>query len=576
MSRKPCICHPLHKNCDPALCLEARKGKWRERWGMKASKVISNIKTRLEIPSSSQKIAQPTVFWCDWTSLADAADSQCPTCQTLRTGVDLFESWTPSEDRQRFNGPDYLVTIEPPHSHDAIIITQKLGLEYIWIDSLCIIQDDASDWEIESALMGDVYGNATITIAAVTSKDGDGGCFIEVKKPLVYDHPNLPKETSMTIRKHLTHEAYHPLRVDQEKDCPLFSRAWTLQEELLAPRVLYFDAQEVIFQCRATLDCQCGLIQKELDGYDFKTTKQAFAKVFGRYLAYQPSLPMFLVQKSWASIVTQYSGRYLTREGDRFPALSGLAKTYENRGLGTYIAGLWTNDIALWLAWELRSPIDKDNPRRQISYVAPSWSWASRPTGDAIDYRIFRSYGLDVDLSFLNYPHILATNCELAGHDPTGAIKSASLSLRGRLVSAVLKVRILNDGGDQDQMCQVQRAGWEASADIDSPQQGGEFSVLDGQGVFYLLLCNVKTGVNYPRDSTYYLILDHGDQAGQYKRIGIGDSCEVCLSEDCERSQFHRPGLVVDNDWDDKNRVRSRPIMEEWFNDAEERELPLV
>jgi len=136
MSRKPCICHPLHKNCDPALCLEARKGKWRERWGMKASKVISNIKTRLEIPSSSQKIAQPTVFWCDWTSLADAADSQCPTCQTLRTGVDLFESWTPSEDRQRFNGPDYLVTIEPPHSHvrmriiRPVLYDSELSYEY--------------------------------------------------------------------------------------------------------------------------------------------------------------------------------------------------------------------------------------------------------------------------------------------------------------------------------------------------------------------------------------------------------------------------------------------------------------
>jgi hypothetical protein len=118
----------------------------------------------------------------------------------------------------------------------------------------------------------------------------------------------------MTIRRRLKHAAYHYLRVDQERDRPLFSRAWTLQEELLAPRVLYFDAQEVIFQCRATLDCQCGLIKEEVDGRDFKTTKQEFAEVHGRYL------PLFRMQRSWASIVIQYSGRHLTRESDRFLA----------------------------------------------------------------------------------------------------------------------------------------------------------------------------------------------------------------------------------------------------------------
>jgi hypothetical protein len=84
---------------------------------MKASKVISDIKTRLDIPSSSQKIVQPDTINCRWTLLADAADSQCPTCQALRTGVDLFESWTPAEDRQRLKGPGCRVILEPTSSH---------------------------------------------------------------------------------------------------------------------------------------------------------------------------------------------------------------------------------------------------------------------------------------------------------------------------------------------------------------------------------------------------------------------------------------------------------------------------
>ena len=287
---------------------------------------------------------------------------------------------------------------------------------------------------------------------------------------------------------------------------------------------------------------------------------------------------MFRMQKSWASIVIQYSGRYLTREGDRFPAISGLAKAFQNRGLGTYIAGLWTEDLPIWLTWESRSQPIVANPRRQISYLAPSWSWASRPIGDPITYPFFTLYGPDIDVSFVTDPHVLGTSCELAGLDSTGAIKSASLFLRGRLMPAVLKAWTLDDRGNKYQVCKVQRAGWEAQAQIDSPQQGGEFSVLDGQGVFCLLLCNVKIqrygSILYP-DSAYYLILDHGDQAGQYKRIGIGYSDEVYFSEDCEFSSIYRPGLV-NSDWDMENEVRSQPIMEAWFNDTEEREITLV
>jgi hypothetical protein len=59
---------------------------------------------------------------------------------------------------------------------DAIAITRKLGIRYLWIDSLCIIQDDREDQELEAIKMGSVYGNAYLVLAATAAADGDVGC----------------------------------------------------------------------------------------------------------------------------------------------------------------------------------------------------------------------------------------------------------------------------------------------------------------------------------------------------------------------------------------------------------------
>jgi hypothetical protein len=74
---------------------------------------------------------------------------------------------------------------------DAIYITRSLGLDYLWIDSLCIIQDDEQDWQRESALMSRVYGGSTINIAAAGSFDGNGGCLY---------HDVAPRERDKAFR----------------------------------------------------------------------------------------------------------------------------------------------------------------------------------------------------------------------------------------------------------------------------------------------------------------------------------------------------------------------------------------
>jgi hypothetical protein len=67
---------------------------------------------------------------------------------------------------------------------DGIIFSLELGIEYLWIDALCIVQDDTKDWEIESAKVADIYQNYYLTLAATTSSSDTEGCFSVNHKPV--------------------------------------------------------------------------------------------------------------------------------------------------------------------------------------------------------------------------------------------------------------------------------------------------------------------------------------------------------------------------------------------------------
>jgi Heterokaryon incompatibility protein (HET) len=79
------------------------------------------------------------------------------------------------------------VSLQPQNFQDAMKITMELGVRYLWIDSLCIIQDSLQDWKHECTVMGDVYANASITISAAAAKN----CDDEILRPRLYEHPRL-------------------------------------------------------------------------------------------------------------------------------------------------------------------------------------------------------------------------------------------------------------------------------------------------------------------------------------------------------------------------------------------------
>ena len=122
----------------------------------------------------------------------------------------------------------------PSTLRDAIFITRSLGMQYLWIDALCIMQDSTEDWSVEAARMGNVYGGATLTIAAVNSPSTYSGILLERPIPeeicrLKWGSPNSDETLSVFLRSGSHY------RDASMKGNPLNGRCWTPQESLLSP-----------------------------------------------------------------------------------------------------------------------------------------------------------------------------------------------------------------------------------------------------------------------------------------------------------------------------------------------------
>jgi hypothetical protein len=285
----------------------------------------------------------------------------------------------------------------PPTFKDAIRIARKLSLEYLWIDSLCIIQDSEEDWQIESSLMNSVYGGSTITIAASSARDASQGCFLrphnfsgglrarvkDGEQQRVQDFRGQDVYNLSTFRTHLG------------------SRAWALQEKLLPPRTIHFSERGAFWECRT-------LIASE-------DLPEGFPKQLVSPLVRREGEFHWL----WPQIVGLYSGANLTFAKDKLPALSGIAKLGHQKTGDQYLAGLWRAQIEEQLCWRrLKSTPDMKRP----PWRAPSWSWAS------IDGEVLW-YSPQEGVLGIQHAHVLDASITPYGHDPFGQVASGTVRL---------------------------------------------------------------------------------------------------------------------------------------------------
>ncbi|PMD12259.1 HET-domain-containing protein, partial [Hyaloscypha hepaticicola] len=207
----------------------------------------------------------------------------------------------------------------PPTFQDAVIITKTLGFKYLWIDSLCIIQNSPEDWDREAATMASVYGNAAITICAEAAANSQCGIF-----------KSANNRRGIDVR------------------LPANNRAWVLQESLLSPRVIIYTADQVKWSCRTAEKFERG--REEGEGY---------------LLGHRKLL------RCWYDIVERYGPCNITKAEDRLPAIAGVAKRISALTGFSYLAGLWLEDIVQGLCWFSENGL----PQTSSKYLGPTWSW---------------------------------------------------------------------------------------------------------------------------------------------------------------------------------------------------------
>ncbi|PVH95590.1 HET-domain-containing protein [Periconia macrospinosa] len=296
-----------------------------------------------------------------------------------------------------------LPTPLPQTFADAVSVTQALQIPYLWIDSLCIVQDSKEDWDSESAHMANVYENAFVTISADAAKNSFEGFLSypsrHVWEPAKLQFTNTGQSGAETVQDVYVRQRgklalmlpYHDWvqagdrsgsaqqsmdRWDSDSDggwspddeipySHLSTRGWVFQERCLSPRTIHFARSETAWECRSICDCECSTTS-----YRSVRTTSLLKYWLGDF---QPDEH----HTYWrAEIVREYSRLDLTHATDRLIALAGLAEALgRKRKDDTYLAGLWLNTVKLDIMW--CAVKGKPSEKIMASAPAPSWSWAA-------------------------------------------------------------------------------------------------------------------------------------------------------------------------------------------------------
>lgn len=281
----------------------------------------------------------------------------------------------------------YPVTMLPKTVADAAWYTHQLGLDYLWVDALCIMQDEPDDKSREIPRMGQYYGDATVTICAALASTCESGF---LRSPC---HAEDPTDYLLgPVKLHVKTATGEPgiVQVVKEADYfnshrerePIVQRGWTLQESLLSRRLLIFSSHHLYFTCKvANASCggreplpkrrALGIFESRVPGIHTITSLQR----------------MYPVIVTWDNVVEEYTRRLLGYPGDKLLAVSGMAASLvrmarDERGLNLKsCAGLmfdlegrdwgWKGEL-LWAVAKPASPLETTG-----GACSPSWSWAS-------------------------------------------------------------------------------------------------------------------------------------------------------------------------------------------------------
>lgn len=284
---------------------------------------------------------------------------------------------------------------------DACSITFRLGCRYLWIDALCIVQDDEEDKTREIAQMQNIFSRAFVVISASGANSCDSSCLSENRTlptpiasvPVIIADPDVsrPRSRFWSLSKpaikaervgiiSLGNERLFSEYVDL---CPSHRRAWTLEERMLPTRLLHFSKTQTTWHCKTAAMADGDLASSA-------ETNDLLVRVLQpRPLSIGETQEDYMgvhYHQKWWDIVHQYSRLRMTKEKDKLPAIGAIAERFQTYLNSQYIAGLWRDKLPADLLWqrarasqESRFIPEIRETARSVRHAdrAPSWSWAS-------------------------------------------------------------------------------------------------------------------------------------------------------------------------------------------------------
>ena len=228
----------------------------------------------------------------------------------------------------------------------AVTFTRWLGTRCLWIDALCIVQDNKADWQRESLAMARIHPGSYLTLSAAKAASGAGGLFTHqdralLERQLQFGQEHMLDNGQLSLRMSTPHQIIKPdnkttySQSYERSQFPILSRAWVFQEKLLASRLLHFGECELYWECDIKTRCECDQAKY------WVTDKETFIMML------LPGLDLDTYMQTWKRLLTRYIHRHLTLATDRLIAMSGVAKLVDSvLGPldGRYVAGLWSID----------------------------------------------------------------------------------------------------------------------------------------------------------------------------------------------------------------------------------------
>jgi len=410
----------------------------------------------------------------------------------------------------------------PQTLRDAILITRELGFRYLWIDALCIVQDNHEDWLEQAADMANIYERCALNICAAASTDCEAGILRNIPKYSCHigscsDGPAAHNRGYMFV----TSSLFDPKRdivVYQHEEGKLWTRGWVLQEILLSPSSLMYTHQGIEWMCRfETLSPTANT-----DGVrDLQSTENFLKRAWAELRSSQVSgnvpnniagrgAKMDLCPVMWHEWVVLFSSKQLTKSQDKLPACAGFASRYSEAFNVTYVAGLWKEHLLTDLTW-MAAGTGRDT---RCEGGAPTWSWAS-VNGDIRYHKMFMpnyKYGARIVQSEALDLQVLDVAVEETIPGSFGEVK------RGQIEAVATLQRVVVTNGRNIEGLKYPAKTFSCHMDTQTSSEGGVYLWCTHLTSVFLRNAPMATCGPY----LFFLLLEQtGVALNEFRRIGV-------------------------------------------------------